>query len=54
MPMPRKLASRTKLVASVTYTLFAVIQRIRASSVNSIRKLAKNSLPFCRRSSAEG
>jgi hypothetical protein len=29
------------LVALVTYTLFAVTQRIRASSTNSIMKLAK-------------
>ena len=41
MPIPRKLASSTKLVALVTYTLFAVTQRIRASSTNNIRKLAK-------------
>jgi hypothetical protein len=43
MPIPRKLASRMKLVALVTYTLFAVTQRISASSTNSIRKLAKTS-----------
>ena len=43
-PMPRKLASSTKLVALVTYTLFAAVQRISASSTNSIRKLAKASL----------
>jgi hypothetical protein len=43
IPIPRKLASSTKLVALVTYTLFAVTQRMRASSTNSIRKLAKTS-----------
>ena len=43
-PMPRKLASSTKLVALVTYTLLAAVQRISASSTNSIRKLAKASL----------
>ncbi len=44
MPMPRKLASRTKLVALVTKTLFAVTHLIRASSTKSIRKLANASL----------
>ncbi len=44
MPMPRKLASRTKLVALVTKTLFAVTHLIRASSTKSIMKLANTSL----------
>jgi hypothetical protein len=44
MPIPRKLARSMKLVALVTYTLLEVTQRIRASSTNSIMKLAKTSL----------
>ena len=44
IPIPRKLASSTKLVAVDTNTLFAAVHRIRASSTNSIRKLANASL----------
>jgi hypothetical protein len=43
IPIPRKQASRTKLVSGAKYTLLAAVQRISANSTNNIRKLSSTS-----------